>query len=70
MAPIDWPDRITQLNKGISGIPKDVKFKIVDSDCSEESKTGLVQEVEAHRMVLAMASDVFRTMFYGSGNMY
>ena len=64
MAPIDWSDRITQLNKGISGIPKDMKFKIV------ETKTGLVQEVEAHRMVLAMASDVFHTMFYGSGNIY
>ena len=64
MAPIDWSDRITQLNKGISGIPQDLKFKIV------ETKTGLVQEVEAHRMVLAMASDVFHTMFYGSGNMY
>ena len=70
MAPIDWSDRITQLNKGFCEIPKDVKFKIVETDCGEESKTGLVQEVEAHRMVLAMASDVFRTMFYGSGGMY
>ena len=70
MAPIDWSDRITQLNKGFSGIPKDVKFKIAETDLGEESKAGLVQEVEAHRMVLAMASNVFQTMFYGSASLH
>ena len=70
MAPIDWSERIANLNKGFSGIPKDVKFKIVEPDWTEESKTGVVHEVEAHRIVLAMASTVFHTMFFGSGDTF
>lgn len=56
--PFNWPVLIAEIIDEASGIPPDVFFQIMEDD--------QVQEVKAHKMVLAMVSPMFRKMFYTS----
>jgi len=53
---------MTDVGSAASGIPTDVKFIFKD----EEEGMTTVKEINAHRFILALASDVFKRGFYGS----
>ena len=51
---------------GDEGIPFDITFKIIEiSVVDDEVKESKVEEVKAHRPILASFSTVFQAMFYG-----
>ena len=59
---IDWSSRPAKFLQPDSEIPSDIIFQIVE----DEPKQNVSHEVKAHKMILAMASPVFRKMFYVS----
>ena len=52
---INWPACLPHLLEDDSQFPADVIFKIVEDD--------KVHDIKAHKMLMAMASSVFRKMF-------
>ena len=56
--PFDWPRLITEITDESFGIPPDITFQIVEN--------GQLHEVKAHKMILALVSHTFKTMFYAT----
>jgi len=52
----------TSVSSSASNIPTDVKFVFKEE---EEDGTTTVKDINAHKFILALVSDVFRTGFYG-----
>jgi len=52
---------MTDVWSSASGIPTDIKFLFKE----EEDRMITVKEINAHRFILALASDVFKKGFYG-----
>jgi len=52
--------RVQQSLSSAAGLPTDVKFLF-----KEEKKTGTIEEIHAHKFILALVSDVFQAGFYG-----
>merc|ERR1719244_1859727 len=48
-----------------ANIPTDITFSIVKSVVPEE-KDAVVNKISAHKYILALASPVFKTLFYGN----
>jgi len=61
-SPFNWSKLIAGISNASSGIPTDVTFQIVDERGAKRS----LHEVKAHKMILAMVSDIFQTMFYST----
>ena len=59
----DWSDLSTLLSTA-SSIPGDVKFNVVD----QEDK--VVASFEAHKIIIALHSDHFKNIFFGSGTLF
>merc|ERR1712212_589641 len=61
---LSW-DLVAQLRDGDFGIPCDVTFHFGDDEDFEMIDADVVNEdVKAHRMILSLASDKFKKMFY------
>ena len=54
----DWSKVIAEMTDETFGIPSDVVFQIVEND--------QLHEIKAHKMILAMVSPTFKTMFYST----
>ena len=61
-SPFHWSKLIAGISDESFGIPTDVTFQIVDETGAKRS----LQEVRAHKMILGMVSDIFKTMFYST----
>ena len=52
--------RVQQSLLSAAGLPTDIKFLF-----KEEKETGSIEEIHAHKFILALVSDVFQAGFYG-----